>query len=100
MSEGDEEPELAASATLAAKRHRLLSGFTSLEKSDIAFLIAADFARAQADERWVDQEGEPAIRTLINAVEASSFLASPLCFQEFSRRYSAVQHATGSSRQP
>jgi hypothetical protein len=35
----------------------------------------------------VDQGGESAIRTLINAAEASSFLASPLCLQEFSRRY-------------
>jgi hypothetical protein len=52
MREGDEELELAASASLAAKRHRLPSGFTSLEKSDIAFLIAAGFAQAHADERW------------------------------------------------
>jgi hypothetical protein len=54
MGEGDEESELAASrwARLAAKRHRLLSGFTSLEKSDIAVLLAADFAQVQADEQW------------------------------------------------
>jgi hypothetical protein len=36
-------------AGLAAKRHRLLSGF---ENSDIAFLIAFDFTQAQADEGW------------------------------------------------
>jgi hypothetical protein len=52
MREGDEELELAAGASLFAKQRRLLSGFTSLEKSDIAFLIAAGFAQAQADERW------------------------------------------------
>jgi hypothetical protein len=50
--EGDEVLELAAGpSSLGAKPHRLLSGFTSLEKSDIAVLLAADFAQAQADER-------------------------------------------------
>jgi hypothetical protein len=54
MREGDEELEVAAGrcASLAAKRHRSLSGFTSLEKSDIAFLIGTGFAQAKADERW------------------------------------------------
>jgi len=47
MRKGDEELEVAAGrcAGLVAKRHRLLSGFTSLEKPDIAFLLAADFAQ-------------------------------------------------------
>jgi hypothetical protein len=53
MRERYEELELAASrcARLAAMRHPLLSGFTSLEKSDVAFLLTAGFAQPQADER-------------------------------------------------
>jgi hypothetical protein len=53
IRECDEELDVAASgcADFAAKRHRSLSGFTSLEKSDIAFLLAAGFAQAQTDER-------------------------------------------------
>jgi hypothetical protein len=58
MRESDEKLELAASrcASLAEKCHRPLSGFTFLEKSDIAFLIAADF-RTGAGRRAVVDEG-------------------------------------------
>jgi hypothetical protein len=84
MHEGYEELHLAPRrcARLAAKRRRLSSGLTSLEKSDIAFLIATCWRRRPT--KWggpgVKQSGG---REPINAAEASWFLAIPLYFQEF-----------------